>query len=118
MIKKDTLTIFLITILLLAGCTSPQVPESKNCLKDKECLKAAFLKCENAYGTWEGNNGDIEVKIIEKKNEKCLVQIIARETKLSITNKTIICNIPITANTIFSISSDCSGELKDYFDEE
>ena len=55
-----TILCILIAIVILSGCITEN---QKDCKTDKECLKAAFAKCENAHGVWEGQEGNVNVTI-------------------------------------------------------
>lgn len=106
---KKILSIILIFAFLL-GCLG-----SQDCKNDKECLRKAFASCQQAYGTWEGQNGDIKVAIIGKKDTSCEVGVQIISNGLNITNKNMNCYLPMTGNSSFEISGNCSGELKSYF---
>ena len=103
-------------ILFLYGCTNQKDPEEKNCLEDKECLTTAFKNCENAYGTWQGEEGEIEIQILNKTAKGCTVSITIKENNLSITEKKITCEVPLNDTDTFAIQSQCRGELKEYYE--
>ncbi len=107
--------ISVILVVLFAGCAG-QVPEGKNCGTGKGCLKDAFKNCEKSYGTWQGENGEIKVIIKEKKQEFCSVSVAIQEKGLNISDKGMICDVPMSDNKEFSIASECTGELKDFFE--
>ena len=103
----------IISTILLSGCTAP---EQKNCGNDKECLKNAFNNCENAYGIWKSGNGAIGVAFLGNESNKCKVLVNIQETNLSISKKNMTCYVPVNGSEVnFSISSDCLGELKSFF---
>jgi len=105
----------LLFLLLLHGCIGEA---QKDCKTDKECLKAAFAKCEERNGTWEGQNGNIGVQIIGKKDNKCGVIVTIASDGLDISNKTMTCYLPFGGNeSNFSISNDCAGALVGFFPE-
>lgn len=108
--------IFILGFLLifLFGCQSTEV-KGKNCGTDKECLRSSFQICEKAYGTWKGDNGDIEAQIKGNSSESCEVFISISESYLDITNKSMTCVISNNTNSDFSIQNDCRDKLKTFF---
>ena len=59
--------------LFLLGCVN--LGDQKDCKTDKKCLLDAFAKCEEKHGVWEGKNGNINVSIIGKKENRCGVVV-------------------------------------------
>lgn len=100
-------TAFIVLLLGFSGCAAPV----KECGTDKACLQESFGKCENAHGTWSGGHGSIEVNMGNKSGDTCTVAVTIRKEGLEITNRTMVCTVPLNASEAFSIGSDCSGEL-------
>jgi len=93
--------------LILYGCIGEQAKE--NCYND--CLRDAFRNCTPVSGTWNGDNGDINVSILGKGKEGCRVAVTIAESDLNITGKSMTCEVPMSDNSTFSIRSNCVGEL-------
>lgn len=109
---RSVVILFFIIVLFLYGCANQST--GKNCNSDKECLKSAFLNCEQAYGRWEGDNGNIEIQILGNFSDNCNVSFWVAENGLEITNKSLMCSFTRSKN--ISSSNDCRGELKALLD--
>lgn len=108
----------ILSIILLAGCLSQAEQTEKDCGSDKECLKNAFIKCENAHGTWKGSNGDIKVHIVGKQDSRCGVFVSIPGIALNISGKNMTCYLPMREdNSTFEIKNDCTDELAAFFNK-
>jgi hypothetical protein len=105
--------IILICIILMFGCIGL---DGKDCKEDKQCLIESFEKCEKAYGTWNGENGKIFVKIMGKNGDRCSVSLTINEEYLDISNQSMVCDVPLAnSNQNFSTKTDCEGKLEKFF---
>ncbi len=105
--------VWLICLAFLFGCLGGSPP---SCGTDNECLEKAFVQCQNYSGLWEGQNGNISVRILGQTNDTCGISVTILGNALNISQKSMTCDVPLMENATFSIEDDCSGELKGYFD--
>ncbi|NYZ74623.1 hypothetical protein H0O00_05745 [Candidatus Micrarchaeota archaeon] len=101
-------------LALLFGCLGGAQPAS--CGTNNECLEKAFIQCQNYSGVWEGQNGNMSVKILGQKDETCRISVIILGDALNISQKSMTCDVPLAENASFAINESCSGELKKYLE--
>jgi len=103
--------IVIISLLILSGCLAPVEKDCGN-----ECLEKAFLECKKESGIWNGENGNISVKILERNQNSCKVSVTVLGNALNISRKSMTCNVPLEKNKTFRITN-CTGDLKKYFSD-
>jgi len=105
--------VLLACLFLLLGCAAP-APEEEGC---NECLEEAFVNCKEYENTWNGENGDWEVEVLEQEGEDCIVFVRIPPGELDISGTRMQCNVPLDKEAEFDIQEDCSGSLVKYFSD-
>jgi hypothetical protein len=108
-----------ITILIISSAIISNY--QTNCEDDLNCFNRAFLTCSNAKVTGYENNNLFEYKIINKKEDNCIVEINLKEvnpqldeaTKEKFQEKSMTCVLPISDGFSTDKLNFCQGPLKE-----
>jgi len=125
--KKNYVVLSFIALVLLfsTGCTTNQVQKTIECGNDTKCADQIFASCTPGSFTLQDKEFKNGYKIIEKKDNNCLIEIEfigPKTTEDPLQGYKMSCLLPLENSTkpyqiakdlLSSKLNNCTGELKD-----